>query len=73
FKSPGTGKTLSKKHECCVYLVDQGVFQVQGRISKLSEDGQETELETWFEDDLDGSLSILDRICMELNVLGEGA
>jgi hypothetical protein len=23
FMSPGTGKTLSKNHECCVYLVDQ--------------------------------------------------
>ncbi|KAF9330745.1 glycerol ethanol, ferric requiring protein [Podila minutissima] len=23
FKSPGTGKPLSKKHECCIYLLDQ--------------------------------------------------
>jgi len=23
FKSPGTGKSLFKRHECCVYLIDQ--------------------------------------------------
>ncbi|KAG0032127.1 hypothetical protein BGZ81_011616 [Podila clonocystis] len=23
FKSPGTGKPLNKKHECCIYLLDQ--------------------------------------------------
>lgn len=23
FKSPGSGEVLSKRHECCVYLIDQ--------------------------------------------------
>lgn len=36
----------------------------------MSEDAQETELEVWSEDILDESLGILDRLCMELNVLG---
>jgi len=26
FKSPGTGKPLNKKHECCIYLLDQVTF-----------------------------------------------
>ncbi|KAG0083115.1 hypothetical protein BGZ93_005026 [Podila epicladia] len=26
FKSPGTGKPLNKKHECCIYLLDQPTF-----------------------------------------------
>lgn len=26
FKSPGTGKPLNKKHECCIYLLDQVNF-----------------------------------------------
>ncbi|KAF9366122.1 hypothetical protein BGX34_006123 [Mortierella sp. NVP85] len=121
FMSPGTGKTLSKNHECCVYLVDQctinwfpsddgikapgnghtvrmmttllrqvlnvpvimGIsvgtrfsmiptlsdFQVQGCVGALSEDTQETELEVWT-DDTNGSSGILDRVCMELGILG---
>ncbi|KAG0242258.1 hypothetical protein BGX31_000420 [Mortierella sp. GBA43] len=120
FKSPGTGKTLSKKHECCVYLVDQctikwfsgdvteapgrehivrmmttllrqvlsvpvtmGIstgmrfsleslqsnFLVHGCVTAISEDGQETELEIWSEDNSDEISGILDRVCMELSAL----
>ncbi|KAI8601168.1 hypothetical protein EDD21DRAFT_375164 [Dissophora ornata] len=123
FKSPGTGKTLFKKHELCVYLVDQctidwlpdngvlddigssytahmttgplrqvlnvpatdGVsigkrfsltpmkseFKVEGMVSEISEDKQDTLLSIWCENNTDETESILQRIHTELTILGK--
>ncbi|KAI7826043.1 hypothetical protein BC939DRAFT_502000 [Gamsiella multidivaricata] len=122
FRSPGTGKQLFKKHECCVYLIDQcaiewksdeettepvsghivrmtttslrqilkvpatkgikvgmglslsplqGKHKIQGSVSAISEDNQETDLSLCCEETMDGASYILERICMELNALGE--
>ena len=36
FKSPGSGKTLFKKHDCCVFLIDQVCFFVLCPLEALS-------------------------------------
>ncbi|KAF9351592.1 glycerol ethanol, ferric requiring protein [Mortierella sp. AD094] len=122
FISPGTGKKLSKKHECCVYLVDQCAIEwlpgsqeeelegaytskmmtgplrqvlkvpvtdgisvgkrftltpsfdglvIRGYVCGISEDMQETDLLFCCEGDQEMSFYILERICIELNILGE--
>ncbi|KAF8961348.1 hypothetical protein BGZ46_001363 [Entomortierella lignicola] len=123
FISPGTGKKLSKKHECCVYLIDQCGIEwgsngeeenevehgytskmktlplrqilkvpatdgisvrkrftlmpslkgliIRGYINAISEDMEITDLLFWSEGDPENSEYILERICIELNILGE--
>ncbi|KAH7046288.1 hypothetical protein BKA57DRAFT_72761 [Linnemannia elongata] len=124
FKSPGSGEVLYKRHECCVYLIDQcsikwlsadgreapamewsqeskmmtgplrqilkvpvteGVSvgmrfalfpfksdkEIQGRVSHISEDKQETSLSLWTEQNDAADSIILERIAIELGILGE--
>ncbi|KAF9125435.1 hypothetical protein BGX30_000461 [Mortierella sp. GBA39] len=124
FKSPGSGEVLSKRHECCVYLIDQcsikwlsadgreapamelsqdtkmmtgplrqilkvpvteGVSvgmrfalfpfksdkEIQGRVSHISDDMQETCLSLWSEQSDAADSIILERIAIELGILGE--
>ncbi|KAF8947268.1 hypothetical protein BGZ47_009762 [Haplosporangium gracile] len=124
FKSPGSGEVLSKRHECCVYLIDQcsikwlfadgrepsvaelsqdtkmmtgplrqilkvpvteGVSvgmrftlfpfksdkEIQGHVSHISEDKQETSLSLWSEQSDAADAIILERIAIELGILGE--
>ncbi|KAG0288977.1 hypothetical protein BGZ97_006603 [Linnemannia gamsii] len=124
FKSPGSGELLSKRHECCVYLIDQcsikwltvdgreasaselsqeakmmtgplrqilkvpvtaGVSvgmrfalfplksdkEIQGRVSHISENNQETSLSLWSEQSDAADSIILERIAIELGILGE--
>ncbi|KAF9200740.1 hypothetical protein BGZ49_009016 [Haplosporangium sp. Z 27] len=123
FISPGTGKKLSKKHECCVYLIDQCGIEwgsngeeenevehgytskmktlplrqilkvpatdgisvrkrftlmpslegliIRGYINAISEDMEITDLFFWSKGDPENSEYILERICIELNILGE--
>ncbi|KAG0027909.1 hypothetical protein BGZ82_008709 [Podila clonocystis] len=48
FKSPGTGKPLNKKHECCIYLLDQVQdVIVHGRVDTITEDGSEATCSLW--------------------------
>ncbi|GJJ71256.1 hypothetical protein EMPS_03606 [Entomortierella parvispora] len=38
FKSPGTGKKLFKKHECCVYLIDQCKIELYWSLDTIPRD-----------------------------------
>ncbi|KAG0294079.1 hypothetical protein BGZ96_001834 [Linnemannia gamsii] len=105
FNSPGSGEVLSKRHECCIYLIDQCSIkwlpadgrkvpvpessqdskmmtgplrqilksdkEIQGRVSRISEDSQETSVSLWSEQSDAADLIILERIAMELGILGE--
>ncbi|KAF9132146.1 hypothetical protein BGW39_000722 [Mortierella sp. 14UC] len=123
FKSPGSGEVLSKRHECCVYLMDlcsiewltadgkvapagglsheskmmtgplrqilkvpatEGVSvgmrfalhpfksdnAIQGRVSHISDDKQETSLSLWSEQGDSTDPIVLERIAIELGIVG---
>ncbi|KAF9909354.1 hypothetical protein EC991_008739 [Linnemannia zychae] len=126
FKSPGSGEVLSKRHECCVYLMDlcsiewltasekeapagglsheskmmtgplrqilkvpatEGVSvgmrfalhpfksdnAIHGRVSHISEDKQETSLSLWSEQGDSIDPVVLERIAIELGILGSSS